>query len=204
MMWSTRGICISCIFWMSNSDSGLGTLTNSIELRHIFLWITFYKYGSFLLEGFPGIWRSSICLDLWYILKGRNNKVFSNLDIDPIDTLKLAEKESLLWAEAHNSLTHGINQTRLLVEAIVLYIPGRWCFTDGSWKIRNSILDKGSITHWKVDGLMGGRNTRASQSPLHSEIKALIWAMDCMTNLRKFTVIFATDCSQLVKMVSEP
>ena len=31
---------------------------------------------------------------LWYIWKARNNKVFSNLDIDPRDTLKLAELES--------------------------------------------------------------------------------------------------------------
>ena len=31
---------------------------------------------------------------LWYIQKYRNNKVFSNLDIDPMDTLKLAETES--------------------------------------------------------------------------------------------------------------
>ena len=50
---------------------------------------------------------------------------------------------------------------------------------------------------------MGARNTRASQSPLHSEIEALIWAMECMRSLRQFTVTFATDCSQLVKLVSE-
>ena len=37
---------------------------------------------------------------LWYIWKGRNNKVFSNLDMDPRDTLKLAETESMLWAKA--------------------------------------------------------------------------------------------------------
>ena len=37
---------------------------------------------------------------LWYICKERNNKVFSNLDIDPRDTHKLAKTESLLWAEA--------------------------------------------------------------------------------------------------------
>ena len=54
------------------------------------------------------------------------------------------------------------------------------------------------------DGLMGARNTRACQSPLHSEIEALIWAMECMRNLRQFSVTFATDCSQSVKMVSKP
>ena len=37
---------------------------------------------------------------LWYIWKSRNNKVFSNLNIDPMDMLKLAETESTLWAEA--------------------------------------------------------------------------------------------------------
>ena len=49
---------------------------------------------------------------------------------------------------------------------------------------------------------MGARNRKESQSPLHSEIEALIWATECMRDLRRFT--FATDCSQLTKMVSEP
>ena len=51
---------------------------------------------------------------------------------------------------------------------------------------------------------MGARNVRASLSPLHSEVEALLWAMECMPNLRHFRVTFATNCSQLVKMVSEP
>ena len=54
------------------------------------------------------------------------------------------------------------------------------------------------------DGLLGARNVRACLSPLHSEVEALIWAMECMRNLRQFQVTFATDYSQLVKMVSEP
>ena len=35
-------------------------------------------------------------------------------------------------------------------------------------------------------------------------MEALLWAMECMRNLRQFPVTFAMDCSQLVKMVSEP
>ena len=54
------------------------------------------------------------------------------------------------------------------------------------------------------DGLLGAKNVRASISPLHSEVEALIWEIECMRNLRQFQVTFATDCSQLVKMVSEP
>ncbi|KAG2249116.1 hypothetical protein Bca52824_088744 [Brassica carinata] len=37
---------------------------------------------------------------LWYIWKGRNNNVFSNMDVDSLDTLKLADTESKLWAES--------------------------------------------------------------------------------------------------------
>ena len=47
---------------------------------------------------------------LWYIWKARNNKVFSNLDIDPLDTLKLAEKINIVgwdtyieWAEEYTT-----------------------------------------------------------------------------------------------------
>ena len=54
------------------------------------------------------------------------------------------------------------------------------------------------------DGLMGARNVKASISPLHSEVEALLWTMECMRNLRLFRVMFATDYFQLVKMVSEP
>lgn len=73
---------------------------------------------------------------LWYIWKGRNNKVFINLDIDPRDTLKLAETEPALWAEAQINHVHG--SARLVVNATLPTIPGRWCFTDGSWKEHDS------------------------------------------------------------------
>ncbi|KAL0815994.1 hypothetical protein Bca101_072438 [Brassica carinata] len=110
---------------------------------------------------------------LWYIWKAMNTKVFNNLDIDPLDTLKLAETESTLWAE-----------TQILKEQR----------TRQAWY--NTLEG--------FDGLLGGMNVRDSLSPLHAEMEALLWAMVCMRNLRQFHVTFATDCSQLVKMVSEP
>ena len=54
------------------------------------------------------------------------------------------------------------------------------------------------------DGLMGAHNVRPTLSPLHAEVEALVWAMECMQNLHQYRVTFATDYSQLVKMVSEP
>ena len=39
-------------------------------------------------------------------------------------------------------------------------------------------------------------------SPLHAECEALIWTMKYMKTLHISEVVFATDCSQLVKMTS--
>ena len=72
----------------------------------------------------------------YYGTSGRDEIItfFSNIDIDPRDTLKLAETESLLWTGAHVSLTQRIPQN-IEVEATNLpIIPDRWCFTDGSSK----------------------------------------------------------------------
>ena len=61
-----------------------------------------------------------------------NNKVFSNLDMDPMDTLKLVETESTLWVEAQ-----VVNDERTpppIIDMVLPSIRGRWCFIDGSWK----------------------------------------------------------------------
>ena len=60
------------------------------------------------------------------------------------------------------------------------------------------------LIHKSLLRLLGARNVRASLSPFHAEMEAVFWAMEYMKNLRQFQVTFAMDCSQLVKMVSEP
>ena len=55
-----------------------------------------------------------------------------------------------------------------------------------------------------TDTMMGAMSIRRSLSPLHAECEALIWAMECMKTLQVIEVVFATDCSPLVKMVSTP
>ena len=130
-------------------------------------------------------------------------KVFSNMDMDPRDTLKRAETKSTLWAEAHI-----LNEQRTVphVEVTTLpSIPGKLCFTDGSWKENDIFSRQGWFsTLGGFDGLMGARNVRASLSPLHAEMEALLWAVECMRNLCQFQVTFTTNCCQLAKMVSEP
>ena len=84
-------------------------------------------------------------------------------------------------------------------------IPGRWCFTDGSWKENDCFSRQGWYSTLEgFDGLMGAINVRASLSPLHMKVEALIWAMKCVRNLRQIQVAFAIDCFQLAKMVLEP
>ncbi|KAL0836184.1 hypothetical protein Bca101_088073 [Brassica carinata] len=47
-------------------------------------------------------------------------------------------------------------------------------------------------------------NLCRSLSLLHAECEALIWATECMKTLQFFDIVFATDCFQLVKIVSTP
>ena len=85
-------------------------------------------------------------------------------------------------------------------------MPGRWCFTEGCLKDQDIYSEQGWYSTLEgFDGLMETRNTRASLSLLHSEVEALIWAMECrMRNLRQFQIIFVTNCSKLVKIASGP
>ena len=73
-----------------------------------------------------------------------------------------------------------------------------------SWKDNDIFSGQGWLSILEgFDGLMVAKNVRASLSSLHAEMEALLWAMECIRNLRQFHVTFVTDCSQLVKMVSE-
>ena len=95
------------------------------------------------------------------------------MDIDPRDTLKLAETESTLWAKAQI-----VSEQRTVshVEVTTLTsIPGRWCYTDGFWKENVIYSGQGWLSTLEgFDGLMGERNVRVSLSPLHAETQALL------------------------------
>ena len=121
-------------------------------------------------------------------------KFFINVDINPRKMLKLAETKSTLWADAQ-ILNKQKNKIVPHVEVTTLpSILGRWCFTYGSWKENDIFSGQGWLsTLERFDGLMGEKNVHASLSLLHAEMEALLWAMDCMRNLR-----------QLVKIVLEP
>ncbi|KAF8104326.1 hypothetical protein N665_0174s0012 [Sinapis alba] len=122
---------------------------------------------------------------LWYIWKGQNNKVFSNIDINLRETLNLAERKSLL-----------VVQNSMIVNTTLPIIPGRCCFTDESWKDKELFSSQGWYsTLTGFDGLMGARNTRASMSSLHSRN---VSAYMCNRMYEEFTLVsrhFTTNCS---------
>ena len=71
-----------------------------------------------------------------------------------MDTLKLAETESTLWAEAQ--ILNDQRTIPQIMDTILPSIPGRWCFTDGSWK--ESVFYSGQgwfNTLEGFDGLLG-------------------------------------------------
>ena len=80
------------------------------------------------------------------------------------------------------------------------------CFVDGAWKETYKFSGQGWFYRDVVteEKMMGAMNLRRSLSALHTECEALIWAMECMKTLDYPDMVFATDCSQLVKMVFSP
>ncbi|KAG7548661.1 Ribonuclease H-like superfamily [Arabidopsis suecica] len=192
------------IWALSQIPTAIGifpTESNFTNLDHLF-WRIPTEVDS---SAFPWI--------IWYIWKARNEKIFENIDTDPVEVLRLAEKEAQLWQSAqielHNE-NHGsvdlVNQDRVRDISLEAEYSGYRCFVDGSWKES----DKFSGTGWFCTSsngeppTMGAANLRRSLSPLHAEVEALLWAMKCMIGADNQEVAFFTDCSDLVKMVSSP
>lgn len=122
--------------------------------------------------------------------------------MDSKNTLKPAETESRLWTDAQILLILPVTVRQ---HPSLLSIPGCWCFIDRSWKDNEVFSGQGWYNTLEgYVGLMGAPNIRVSLSPLRSEMGALLWVIEHMRNLRQFRTTFAIDCSQLIKMVSEP
>ena len=146
---------------------------------------------------------------IWYIWKARNEKVFENLDKDPLEVLCLAEMEAKSWQLAQVEL-HAENQgfsnleTRIRVRDFLhdTSFSGYLCYVDGSWKgsEKNSRLGWYCISSSGEMPTMGAANIRKNLSPLHAEVEALMWEMNCMIGADNQEVVFLTDYSDLVKM----
>ena len=79
------------------------------------------------------------------------------------------------------------------------------CMIDGSWTHDELFSGYGWtwITSRGITQLLGARNQRRRISPLHSELDALSWAMECMLQLSTCHA-FGTDYKDLVSMIQDP
>ena len=92
--------------------------------------------------------------------------MFSNLVIDPRDTLKITKLESTLWAKAH--VVKDQTREHQAQNRPTVLTSRRWCFIDSSWKDKDLFSRQGWYrTLQGFDGLLGARNVRACLSPLH-------------------------------------
>ncbi|XP_010424753.1 PREDICTED: uncharacterized protein LOC104709909 [Camelina sativa] len=152
---------------------------------------------------------------LWYIWKARNDKLFSNLDSNPVAIIRLVEEESRLWSSAQDDLPGSLPSSiprppsRVMTQTCNTghgFGSSHQCFVDGSWKATDQFMARGWYCISPVGEFptMGASNSRRSLLPLHAEVEALVWAMRCMIGADNEKVVFLTDCSDLVKMVSSP
>ena len=76
---------------------------------------------------------------------------------------------------------------------------------NGPWT--HGALYSGYGWTWKTSGgttqLLGARNQRRRISPLHTELEAMSWAMECMLQLSTYQTV-GTDCKDLILMIQDP
>ncbi|CAA7046662.1 unnamed protein product [Microthlaspi erraticum] len=115
---------------------------------------------------------------IWYIWKARNDKVMANVDCDPNEIIVKAEAESIAWMKAQKRLetVHSHTENPHGNIGVTRHMSGAW-------------------------GLEGNKVSNGSRM---TELEVLIWAMQCMLRNGKLTMVFQTDCSDVVKMVSKP
>ncbi|XP_013623852.1 PREDICTED: uncharacterized protein LOC106329751 [Brassica oleracea var. oleracea] len=141
-----------------------------------------------VLAAFPWI--------VWYIWKTRNEKIFKDKDIMPLDSLQLAVKEAESWtlAQRISEDTEGERDEQRRTRhstSIQELLTARWrCQTDAFW-----INER--------DRVGMGFGLSVAVSPLHTEAEGLLWAMQEVLRQGIRAVRFESDCEQLIKLIRD-
>ncbi|XP_010451887.1 PREDICTED: uncharacterized protein LOC104734079 [Camelina sativa] len=161
-----------------------------------------FIYGKGLGPMALGVTHSPLPWLVWFIWKDRNNKVFQGLQSEPIDIINQALREQLWWEEAQMAArsVSSVSEPVKIPETTVR------CQVDGSWK---STEQNSGLGWWCGDGenqtfFLGARYQHRSVSPLHSEMEALLWAMECILSRGIVCQRFETDSAELISMVQDP
>ena len=144
---------------------------------------------------------------LWYIWKGRNEKLFNGVEISPLDTLQLALSEAKSWqvAQIIPSVEEGAvpeaQESTGSAEPSQIR-TGIRCQVDASWVHEGSRSGVGfALWEGANRNLIGLKNCRQSASPLHAEADGLMWAMKTLWDQGYRAMHFETDCAQLLKLI---
>ena len=137
---------------------------------------------------------------IWYIWQARNDKLFREIDRNPLETVRHAESECHPWFEANQRSEEEVEAQNPERPPI-----SERCMIDGSWT--HDAFFSGYGWTWinfrGVMQLLRARNQCRRISPLHSELEALSWAMECMLEVSTFQ-FFETDCKDLISMIKDP
>ena len=85
-------------------------------------------------------------------------------------------------------------------------VPTFICRVDGSWKNDETTSGVGWILQLQ-DGsidILGLHGSHKKLSPLHTELKSLVWALKCLSCHQLYCNCFVTDSQELVKMIDTP
>ena len=100
--------------------------------------------------------------------------------MDPLEIVRHAESKCHAWFEAN----HKKEESEEIQNPHQASISQTYMI-DGSWT--SDALSSGYGWAWtnssRVTQLLGARNQRRRTSPLHSELNALSWVMECMLQL---------------------
>lgn len=152
-----------------------------------------------LMESFPWI--------MWYIWKARNEKIFNDKDLTPLESTQIAMKEAESWRAAQCVAAilevEGDNQPTVPNQARQPSESMRWrCMTDASWVGATEVAGLGFVL---LDGespiLFGSKGNIKAATPLHAEAEGMIWAMQELLKRGRREVHFQSDCEQLVKLI---
>ncbi|XP_010481232.1 PREDICTED: uncharacterized protein LOC104760080 [Camelina sativa] len=124
-------------------------------------------------------------------LLARNARVFESQTERPDDIVRVAQGEASSWLQAQvEEVVEDVSSSPVVpslwssghIPSLLLVYSGYRCFVDGSWKETNDFVG----AEWMCTSLqgssplLGATNYRRSLSPLHAEVEAFIWAMQCM------------------------
>ncbi|KAF3498904.1 hypothetical protein DY000_02055703 [Brassica cretica] len=108
---------------------------------------------------------------MWYLLKARNEKVFNNKDVSPLDTLQLASSEAEMCKLAQVSEnSQGEDVPNAQAPPVVEESTGQIFKVDASWNKTSQFFGRGF--HLKDEagrGTFGSFGSNQTVSPIQAE-----------------------------------